>query len=215
MTAAEEGWIDVSIWPPNDMIHRPGDPLFLSEPAPNMKFGAITDVSTFFTGSRTGTCVYAPPPLVQKSKGIPSQTPFAATIGRARVIEVHDPESVEPGDLNPHGLGHGERVLLKTPNSARSWPSDASAEGFVYLSRAAARYMATRGVQTVGLDYLTVGGLHKGAVGKRRTLLRAGIWVIEGLNLSEVEPGEYELICLPLEAELSTGAPARAILTAI
>lgn len=214
MTAAGEGWLDVSLWPHIGMTYRPGDPLFLSEPAPDMKFGDITDVSTFFAGSRTGTCVYAPPHLVQKSKGL-HQAPFTATIGRARVIEIHDPESVEPGDLRPHGLSRGERVLLKTPNSARSWPPDASAEGFVYLSRAAARYMATCGIQTVGLDYLFVGGPHKDAAGERRMLLRAGAWVIEGLNLSEVETGDYELICLPLKAELSDGAPARAILTAI
>jgi arylformamidase len=36
--------------------------------------------------------------------------------------------------------------------------------------------------------------------------------VIEGLDLGAVEPGEYELYCLPLKLVGSDGAPARTIL---
>jgi arylformamidase len=60
-----------------------------------------------------------------------------------------------------------------------------------------------------------VGGFRKDGVETHRALLEAGIWVIEGLDLSAVEAGEYELICLPTKIEHSDGAPARAILRAI
>ncbi len=79
----------------------------------------------------------------------------------------------------------------------------------------ATRYLADRGIRTVGVDYLSVGGFRKDGVETHRALLEAEIWVIEGLDLSEVEPGEYELICLPVKIERSDGAPARAILRAI
>jgi kynurenine formamidase len=57
--------------------------------------------------------------------------------------------------------------------------------------------------------------IREGGEETHRALLGAGVWVIEGLDLSEVEPGEYELICLSIKVERSDGAPARAILRKI
>jgi len=152
--------------------------------------------------------------FLREGKGLDAM-PFAATIGRARVIEIQDPESIKPEELDPHGLRRGERVLFKTQNSARRWSSEDFNEDFVYVSQEAARYMAGRAIQTVGVDYLSVGGFRKDGEETHQALLEAEIWVIEGLDLSEVEPGEYELICLPVKIERSDGAPARAILKAI
>jgi kynurenine formamidase len=71
------------------------------------------------------------------------------------------------------------------------------------------RCHARSAVRTVGIDYLSVGGFRIDGVETHRALLEAGIWVIEGLDLSEVDPGEYELVCLPIEVERSDGTPAR------
>jgi arylformamidase len=87
-------------------------------------------------------------------------------------------------------------------------------EDFVYVSQEVDRYPAAWNIQTVGIDYLSVGGFRKDGVETHQALLEAGIWVIEGLDLSEVEPGAYELVCLPIKIERSDGAPARAILRA-
>jgi arylformamidase len=57
-----------------------------------------------------------------------------------------------------------------------------------------------------------VGGFETDGAETHRILLRAGIWIIEGLQLEHVEPGEYELFCLPLKIVGSDGAPARALL---
>ena len=64
----------------------------------------------------------------------------------------------------------------------------------------------------MGIDYLSVGGYTKDGVETHQALLEAGIWIIEGLDLSQVEPGMFELICLPLKITGSDGGPARAIL---
>ncbi len=85
-------------------------------------------------------------------------------------------------------------------------------EDFVYISQEAARALAALKVRTVGVDYLSVGGYTKDGVETHRALLEAGIWIIEGLDLSQVQPGAYELICLPIKVASSDGAPARAIL---
>jgi arylformamidase len=138
--------------------------------------------------------------------------PFAATIGPARVIEIQEPDSVQPEALRPHLIRRGERILLKTLNSQRCWQTDAFIKDYVHVTRAAAEFLVQHGVRTVGVDYLSVGGFARDGAEVHRILLRAGVWIIEGLDLSRVRAGRYELICLPLRIPGADGAPARAVL---
>jgi arylformamidase len=62
------------------------------------------------------------------------------------------------------------------------------------------------------VDYLSVGGFSIDGDATHRALLEAGVVVVEGLDLSRVDPGRYELVCLPLRIAGSDGAPARALL---
>ncbi len=98
------------------------------------------------------------------------------------------------------------------PELRPSWNNDQFDEDFIFISRDGARHLAERGVRSVGVDYLSVGGFREDAVETHQALLDAGIWIIEGLNLNGVEPGLYELICLPLKLIGSEARPARAIL---
>ena len=104
--------------------------------------------------------------------------------------------------------------MFKTLNSERCWQSDTFVEDFVYVSAEAAGFLVECGVRTVGVDYLSVGGYFRDGQETHQTLLRAGVWIIEGLNLGAVQPGVYDLICLPLRIAGSDGAPARAVLRA-
>ncbi len=165
-------------------------------------------------GAHTGTHMDAPLHFFRTGKGIDTM-PLTATIGRARVIEIHDPESIKPEELRPYQIQRGERVLFKTLNSTRCWQIDDFVEDFVYISQETARYLAVQQIQTVGVDYLSVGGFFKDGVETHYALLEAGIWIIEGLNLSNVAPGIVELVCLPLKIEGSDGAPSRAILRVV
>ena len=97
-------------------------------------------------------------------------------------------------------------------NSTRCWKTDQFQRDFVAVAPEAAEYLASRGVRTVGVDYLSIGPYETGGPETHRALLGAGVWVIEGLNLELVEPGDYELVCLPLKVVGADGAPARAIL---
>jgi arylformamidase len=140
------------------------------------------------------------------------QMPIDATIGPARVIFISDPVAIRRPELEKHDLQPGERILIKTANSAKCWNRDSFDEDYIFIAADAAAYMAERGIRTVGVDYLSVGGFKQDMVETHQTILRAEIWIIEGLNLSAVEPGAYELICLPLKLVGSDGSPARAIL---
>jgi arylformamidase len=196
------------------MVHWPDNPPVRIERMLDMEHGDVANVSKISMGSHTGTHMDAPLHFLQEGEGL-DEMPLTATIGRARVIEIYDPESVKPDELDPHGIRRGERVLFKTQNSARGWPSADFIEDFIYISQEGARYLAACEIQTVGIDYLSVGGFHRDGVETHEALLEAGIWIIEGLDLSKVEPGEYELVCLPIKVERSDGAPARAILRSI
>ena len=102
--------------------------------------------------------------------------------------------------------------MFKTRNSEQSWRNNEFDQDFVYISKEAAQFLAERKVQTVGVDYLSVGGFTRDNVETHHALLGAGIWIIEGINLAQVMPGQYEMICLPIKLVGAEGAPARALL---
>ena len=208
-TPNEEGWVDVSVPLRSGMVHWPDNPPVRIDRMLDMDRGDVANVSKISLGSHTGTHMDAPIHFVRDGVGI-DRMPLDATIGHARVIEIQDPVSIKPNELGPHGIGRGERILFKTRNSSREWWTQDFIEDFVYVSQEAARYLADSEVRTV--DYLSVGGFREDGVETHQALLSAGIWVIEGLNLSRVGPGEYELTCLPLKVAGGDGAPARAIL---
>ena len=117
-------------------------------------------------------------------------------------------EHLRAADLKP-----GARVLLKTRNSGL-WSSDDFSSDFVYLETDAARYLADLPARCVGIDYLSVGGFKTNGREVHDALLGAGVWAIEGLDLSEAEPGEYTLLCLPLKLRGLEASPVRAVLMA-
>ena len=212
MTA--EDWIDVSVPLRSGMVHWPDNPPVSIERMLDIERGDVANVSKLSMGAHTGTHMDAPLHFFRTGKGLDTM-PLTATIGRARVIEIRDPESIKLEELRPYQIQRRERVLFKTRNSTRCWHTDDFVEDFVYISQEAARYLAVQQIQTVGVDYLSVGGFFKDGVETHYALLEAGIWIIEGLNLSNVAPGIVELICLPLKIEGSDGAPSRAILRVV
>ena len=141
------------------------------------------------------------------------EMPLEATMGPCRVIGMDVEDQIMPSDLEGLNLQQGERIIFKTRNTNRSWEmAPAFDKDFVSISEAAGKVLAGVGVMTVGVDYLSIGGFGKDVVEVHQVMLGAGIWVIEGLWLAEVEPGDYDLICLPLKIKGADGAPCRALL---
>ncbi|MCU0577989.1 MAG: cyclase family protein [Desulfobacterota bacterium] len=203
-------WIDISVTLKNGMVHWPGDPPAHFSPALDLERGDPCTVSQIDMGAHTGTHMDAPAHFIRGGPGIEA-LPLDTVIGSARVIAIRDPESIKPEELRRHRLRRGERILFKTGNSERCWHRDTFVEGFVYISAAAARYLVERQVRLVGIDYLSVGGFRVDGMETHQALLGAGIWIIEGLNLSGVQPGRVQLVCLPLKIAGADGAPCRAV----
>jgi arylformamidase len=203
-------WIDVSMTLKTGMVTWPGDPPARISQVLSLERGDPCTVSLLEISAHVGTHMDAPAHFVLGGMGIDSMPPDAA-IGRARIVAIEDRESITVAELAPHRIRPGERILFKTHNSDHPWQNGAFAEDFVYLSAAAAEYLVERQARLVGIDYLSVGGLHADGVATHQALLSAGIWVIEGLYLREVPAGPVDLICLPLKIAGGDGAPARAL----
>ena len=203
-------WIDISVPLRDSMVHWPGDPPVTVKLVKDIEQGDSANVSVLSMGAHSGTHIDAPLHFIRQGTGI-DMMPLDTTIGKARVIEIEDTESVKPEELLRHRLRRGERILFTTRNSSHVWQTDEFVEDFVFISDDAARFLVERGVRMVGVDYLSVGSYKHGGSYVHKTLLGGGIWIIEGLDLSWVIPGKYELICLPLRLVRGDGAPARAI----
>ena len=199
----------------NGGVVYPGNPEIHIEPHSELGRGASSNVSRVTLGSHTGTHVDAPRHFLEAGSTV-DRLPLNALIGPAHVFTFGDTVMrVTADDLKQQSNGRGlrdvERVLLRTRNSAfvtdRQFHPD-----FTYLAPDGAEYLASLGVKLVGVDYYSVEQIHSGHHKTHRTLLERGIVIVEGLDLSKVEPGEYAFCCLPLRLEGLDGAPARAVL---
>ena len=211
MDGTRKPWIDISVPIRDAMVHWPSDPPVSIKRVKDIEQGDTANLSVISMGVHSGTHVDAPIHFIREGKGV-DHIPLDTVIGRARVIEIRDPESIKPEELARHRIRRGERILLKTENSSHVWQKDEFVEDFVFISDAAADLLVDRGVRLIGIDYLSVGSYKHGGSYVHKTILSGGIWIIEGLNLSNVTPGKYDLICLPLRIVAGDGAPARAIL---
>jgi arylformamidase len=201
-------WIDVSVPLKTGMVHWPGDPAVEVTQPKSLDRGDSATLSFLRLGAHSGTHMDAPAHFVRGGQTI-DQLPLDAVIGPARVIDIRSTVCVEPKELVQQRIRRGERILFRTRNSRRCWRDDNFVEDFVYISPAAAAFLAERQVRLVGIDYLSVGAFKKDGRETHLALLGAGTWIIEGLNLSMVRPGPVDLICLPIKLLGAEGAPAR------
>lgn len=204
-------WIDISVPLRSGMVHWPGDAGVRIERTLAIERGDSMNLSTVSMCLHSGTHMDAPLHFLAGAPGL-DRLPLTTTVGPARVIELPGAVSIGRAELEPHVIRPGERVLLRTSNSRRCWSTDEFIADYVCVSRDGAQYLSECRIQALGIDYLSIGAPGPEGEETHRILMTAGIWIIEGLNLSEVEPGGYELICLPLKVLDADGAPARAIL---
>jgi arylformamidase len=183
-------------------------------PASRLERGDASNVSELCLGSHTGT--HIDPPLQSLVHGAAvDRLPLDVLIGPAHVLDLTGvTEQIGPRELDaalPRRVV--ERVLFKTRNS-RYWrttperfPTD-----YVALSPDGARWLVDRGIRLVGTDFLSIERFRAPGRPTHHVLLEADAIVLEGLDLGDVEAGEYTLVCLPLKLLGADGGPARAVL---
>jgi arylformamidase len=202
--------LDVSVPLDGRLPTWPGNPRFELAPVKRIADGASSNVSRLTLGTHSGTHIDAPWHMIDGAPTL-DELPLAALVGPARVIAVDTGSAIEPRHVEADALQGATRVLFKTRNS-EFWRSTEFHSDFVFLSAPAAQALVEAGVQLVGVDYLSIEEYKKPGAPAHRTLLAARIVVVEGLDLSQAEPGVYELFCLPLRVTGADGAPARVLL---
>ncbi len=203
------------------LVVRQGMPVYQGDPplwthtciAPVAGNADSYGVTVVTLGSHLGTHVDAPRHFVA---GGPSVTDLdlAVLCGPCRVLDLTD-AGLEIDDVVLSGcaLGEVERLLFKTSNGALL--GSPFTPRYAHVTRSGAEYLRRRTrAKLVGIDYLSIEAFDSPGFPVHHALLDGPepVVIVEGLDLRAVQPGDYELFCLPLPLEGSDGAPARVVL---
>jgi arylformamidase len=205
---------DITLPISESMAVWPGDPMVRIRQPLRLDKGDIATVSQIELGSHTGTHVDAPAHFLRHGTTI-DRIDLEFLIGEALVVETGDVDALSALHFERLDIPLGvERLLLKTKNSDHwSHKDNAFFTDFVALTEDGARWLVDRTIRLVGIDYLSAAPLEDPAP-VHLILQGAGVVLVEGLNLSRVPQGRYQLICLPMKLVGCDGAPARAVLLA-
>jgi arylformamidase len=174
-----------------------------------MQRGDANNSSSVHTSVHAGTHVDAPFHFLADGATIES-LPLETFIGPARVCAIEPGSRITAKDIASAALQGETRILFKTRNSALLRKRDYD-PSFAPFSVDGAKALVDLGARLVGLDYLSAAAADE-QVPVHRAFLDHGVILLEGIDLSDVPPGRYELICFPVKIAGSDGAPCRAVL---
>lgn len=213
-SGAGAGYIDATVT--LDQSTTPvyeGDAPMRFEFLKEMRRGDPLTLSAYSLGAHSGTHVDAPMHFVTDGAPI-DKVPLDRLIGPARVIEIADDvQAITAAELAKHDWRGAPRILFRTRSSIRGWmTSPLFHRDFAYIAPDAAQALADANVQLVGIDYLSAEQFGAPAPRAHQILLGKGIPIVEGLLLTSVRAGDYDLIVLPMKVGGHEAAPARAVL---
>ena len=212
--SAQTGWIDATA-----TLDSATTPVYQGD-AP-MRFAFLKDMrrgdpltlSVFSLGAHSGTHVDAPMHFIADGAPV-DHVPLDALMGPALVVQIDDSvQAIGAAELNRHQWHGAKRVVFRTRSTERQWMSSALFhKDFAYIAPDGAQLLADAGVVLVGVDYISAEQFGAPAPLTHRILLGKGIPIVEGLDLTNVPAGNYDLIVLPMKVRGHEGAPARAIM---
>ena len=204
---------DISLSISPNLPTWPGDPGLKLEQYASMDKGEHYNATQISSSVHLGTHVDAPRHFLNDGSAV-EQLPLEVLTGPCYVTQLPDGiEAITAEVLDRTEItSEMKRVLFGTSNS-HYWAKGESKfqTDFVAITEDGAEWLVERGVQLVGVDYLSVAP-YNDSIPTHAALLKAGVVIVEGLNLSNIMRGFYDLYCLPLKITGSDGAPARAIL---
>jgi arylformamidase len=206
---------DISLPLSPDLPVWPGDPPVELKRVRDFAIGDHAIVTHLATSVHAGTHVDAPLHFLPGGETVDGLD-LRVLMGRAYVVHLPRAKVLDAAVMEQAGIPpRTRRVLFRTRNSGL-WKSGEREfrEDFVAINASGAQWLVKKGVQLVGVDYLSVAPFGD-SLETHRILLSAGMVIVEGLDLSEVRQGRYTLYCLPLRIKGIEGAPARAILVGV
>jgi len=209
-TMTERKVYDISLTIYPGMPAWPGNPQVTVDMVKSIAQGGSSNISLLHIGTHTATHVDAPRHFIQGAPGINSIGP-EVLLGQARLFQLPEAHHIDRSLLEKLDLKGVTRLLLGTRNSTLLQQRQLNPD-YAFVSEDAARYLVNIGIKLIGIDYLSIEQYQKEGRPTHHILLGAGVVIIEGLNLTGVPPGDYELLCLPLKLKDADGAPARVLL---
>jgi len=208
-------FLDISLTISPELPQWPGSPPIQLTRRRDMARGDHANDSVLTCGVHTGTHVDAPVHFLAHGADV-THLPLEALIGPAVVAALPEVDAITAENLEELNLpSDTQRLLLRTRNSEHWRRGDRTFQpDFVALTADAARWVVQRGLRLIGVDYLSVQRFHDHHE-THLVLLEAGVVIVEGLNLAQAAPGNYDFICLPLKLAGADGAPARAVLRSL
>jgi len=202
---------DVSLPIKNSMLVWPGNKDVSIQNIKTFKKDGVR-LTHFSFGSHTGTHIDAPNHFLENGKGV-DKIDLEKLVGVCKVLDLTKIKSLEilPHHLEEKDIKKGDRIIFKTGNFSLLKKSTFP-KSYVSLSEDAANFLVDKEICLVGTDFL---GIEKKGNPKHpvhKTLLSNGIVIVEGLDLSKVKEGIYDIVCLPLKVVGGDGSPARVLL---
>lgn len=203
---------DISLPISNNLPVWPGDPTVSLTKTMSISKGDNCNLTRIEMGSHAGTHIDAPYHFINDGSTVDAIT-IETFIGPCLVIEMDSEALIEETDLRKYNLDGYLRILIKTKNS-KLWSKNVRSfdPNYVAVGIDAAQYLAERNIKLIGIDYLSIEAFHSDGSPVHKLLLKNNIIILEGLNLSGVKAGVYELICMPLNLHNCDGSPARVLL---
>jgi arylformamidase len=201
--------VSVDLYP--RMQIYPGDPRFRSKLIHSVEKGDSFTLSKIMMSNHAGTHIDAPAHMIPGGQTI-TELSLEAMNGRVRVVHIRHREKIDVPDLKQLVLMDDFRILFKTRNSLLWSKHKNFSKKYIYLTAEAAQHLVDRGIKLVGFDYLSIDKPNDPDFPAHKILLRNQVILVECLNLSEVDDGEYEMSCLPLRLKGLDAAPARVML---
>ncbi|MEH7381156.1 arylformamidase [Bacillus sp. JJ1533] len=189
----------------------PGDTPFEYALSWSIEEGSTVNVGKIKTSTHIGTHIDAPYHF-DNNGGKVHELELDLYVGKARVVEVSGKKEIGVEDLKGIDLDGIKRLLIRTNswNNRNQFPTSISS-----LKPEVASFLAGKGIQLIGVDTPSVDQLDSKDLQAHHHLHKHGIYILEGIVLDDVEPGDYELIALPLAIEGADGSPVRAVLKRI
>jgi arylformamidase len=210
---AQSEIIDISIPLDEKTPVWPGDPQIKIETTGSRDDGFDYHVSRFTLPSHAGTHLDAPFHFISSGQKL-NEIPVSRFVTKALIAEYSQPEHISGEFIRSLDLLETESVLFKTSNS-RLYREKKSRfyQDFIALTTSAAEQLIQSNITLVGIDYFSIEPFENENHIVHKTLLKNDILILEGINLDLIEPGIYQLICLPIKIDTPDGAPVRALLS--
>jgi arylformamidase len=202
---------DLSLVITEDLPVWPGDKEIEIVQECSIEKGDVCNLSHFSMSMHCGTHIDVPLHFINNGMDT-EKAPLDKFIGRAKVFEFDEENEIGLKHLEGLEINEQDMILFKIKKNCELLKREFFEKNYVAVNLEAAKFLVEKGIKAVGIDYFSIEKYEAPGHPVHQILLQNGITIIEGLDLTDIEQAEYQLICLPLKFKHGNGSPVRAIL---